>query len=192
MAGVAAARAHRRVVHRVGDEARRRVGVAVAALDAGHRDVRRRGIAGRGRPVVTARAIGVARLMGVDAAGPAREVWPQLAWQVTQSRPVGRHVTGIGRSSLRALGALARVGTVVTGVAAARAHRRVVHRVGDEARRGVGVAVAALDAGHRDMRRRGIAGRGRAVVTARAIGVARLMDVDGAGPARRSVAAALA
>ena len=52
----------------------------------------------------------------------------------------------------------------------------VVHRVGDETRRRIGVAVAALDAGYRNMRRRRHAGRGGAVVTARAIGVGRLVD----------------
>ena len=102
---------------------------------------------------------------------------------MTQSRPVGRDVAGIRRRAQRALGAFAGVRAVVAGVAAAGAHRRMGHRVGDETRRRVGVAIAALDAGHRNMRRRGLAGRDRAVVAARAIGVARLVGVDGTGPA---------
>ena len=102
---------------------------------------------------------------------------------MTQSRPAVATWLAIGGGALRALGALGRVGAVVAGIAAARAHRRVVHRVGDEARRRVGVAVAALDAGHRNVRRRGLAGRGRAVVTARAIGVGRLVGVGAARPA---------
>ena len=91
---------------------------------------------------------------------------------------VGRDMAWIGCRALRALGALRGIGTVVAGVAAAGADRRVGHRVGGEARRRVGVAIAALDAGHRDMRRRLLAGRGRAVVAARAVGVARLVGVN--------------
>ena len=42
----------------------------------------------------------------------------------------GRHVARVSRRALRALGALARKRSVVTGVAAAAGHRRVSHRVG--------------------------------------------------------------
>ena len=158
--GIAAARAHRRVVHRVGDEARRRVGVAVAALDAGHRDVRRRRQAQRRRAVVTARAIGVARSVNVFCARPTREARGRTGVAGDAVAPGGRHVTGVGCRALRTVRALSRIGPVVAGVAAAGTHRRMVHRVGDEARRGAGVAVAALNAGHRNVRRRGLAGRG--------------------------------
>ena len=167
VAGVAAARAHRRVVHRIGDEARRRVGVAVAALDAGRRDMRRRGLAGRGRAVVTARAVGVGRLMGVSAAGPTGEACRRARMTGDAVPAVRRHMTGIRGGALRALGALARVGAVVAGVAACSAHRRVVHRVGDEARRRVGVAVAALHDAGRNMRRRRHAGGDQTVVAIR-------------------------
>ena len=147
VAGVAAAGAHRRVVHRVGDEARRRVGVAVAALDAGHRDVRRRRLAGRGRAVVTVRAVRVGGRVDVCRPRPAGEAIRCLGVAGDAILAIRGQMASIGCGAQRALGALARVGAVVTGVAAARAHRRVVHRVGDEARRRVGVAVAALDAG---------------------------------------------
>ena len=163
--------------HRVGDEARRRIGVAIAALDAGDRDMRRRGVAGCDRPVVAARTIGIARLVGVDGTGPAGEGCGRagMAGDAVASRR--RHVAGIRGRSQRALGAFADVRAVVAGVAARRAHRRVVHRVGDETGRRIGVATAALDAGDRDMRRRGQAQRQRVVVAARAIGVARSVDV---------------
>ena len=57
--------------HRVGEEARRRIGVAAAALDAGDRYMRWRGITSRAGSVVTARAIRVARLMSINTADPA-------------------------------------------------------------------------------------------------------------------------
>ena len=180
---VAAAGAHRRVRHRVGRKARRRIGVAIAALDAGHRDVRRRGIAGRSRAVVTARAIRVARLVNVSRPRPAGEGRGRAGVAGDAVLTIGRHVAGIRCGSCRAFCALRGVRAVVAGIAAAGAHRRVRHRVGRKARRGIGVAIAALDAGHRDVRRRGMAGRDRAVVTARAIRVGGLMNINGAGPA---------
>jgi hypothetical protein len=85
--------------------------------------------------------------------------------------------------ALRSFGAFARVGTVVAGVAAGRTHRRMVHCVGHKTCRGIGVAIAALDAGHRNMRRRGHPGRCCPVVTTRAIGIACLMDISAACPA---------
>ena len=178
VAGVAAGAADRRVVHRVGDEARRRVGVAVAALHGTGRNVRRRRQPGRGGAVVAARAIGVARLVDVGAAGPAGEARGRAGVAGDAVAAAGRDVTGIGGGALRTLGALGRVRAVVAGVAAARAHRRVVHRVGGEARRRVGVAVAALDAGIGMCGGVVIAGRRRAVVAARAIGVGRRVDVS--------------
>ena len=62
-----------------------------------------------------------------------------------------RHVAGIRCRSLCAFGTFARVRAVMAGVAAARAHRRVIHRIGDEAGCRIGVAIAALGPGHRDM-----------------------------------------
>ena len=181
--GVATARVHRRMVHRIGDEARCRIGVAIAALNAGYRDMRRCGVAGCRRAVVTARAIGIAGLVDIDATSPTREVTGRRRVAGGAVPSTGRHVAGIRCRSLRALRAFARVRTVVAGVAAARAHRRMIHRVADEARCRIGVAIAALDASYRDMRRRGVAGRRRAIAAARAIGIAGLMDVDGTSPA---------
>ena len=95
MAGIATAGAHRRMRHRVGRKARRRIGVAVAALDAGHRNVRRRSVAGRYRAVVAARAIGVARLMGVNGPSPAGEGRGRAGVAGDAVAPGRRHVTGI-------------------------------------------------------------------------------------------------
>ena len=58
----------------------------------------------------------------------------------------------------------------------------MVHSVGDETRCRIGVAIAALNRRCRDMRRRGHARRRCAVVTANAIVIARLMDIDTACP----------
>ena len=145
--GVAAAGAHRRVVHRVGGEARCRVGVAVAALD-----VPVGMCGGVVMPVAVVPLWQVEQLVSVAAwakraAGPAGEAaGSALAWQVAQSGRWSRRGPAYEAVPMRALGALAGVRTVVAGVAAAGADRRVVHRVGGEARRRVGVAVAALDA----------------------------------------------
>jgi len=69
-----------------------------------------------------------------------------------------------GGFGLSAVGALAGIGTIVAGVAAAGADRRVAHCVSRKARRGIDVAIAALDSCHWNMRRRGVAGRRSAVV----------------------------
>ena len=179
--GIAARSAYRGVVHCVGYEAHCRIVVAVAALNRRRRDMRRRRHAGRRRSIVTAKAVCIARLMDVDAARPAQEAGARVTGDAVAagSCDVVRERGG----AERAFGALARVRTVVTGVAAGRAHRRMVHRVGDETRRRIGVAVAALDAGDRNMRWRRQAGRGRPVVTARAIGVGRLVNECATGPA---------
>jgi len=82
---------------------------------------------------------------------------------------VGWHVAGKRRRAHRALRALACIRTIVAGVAAAGADRRMTrraHRVGRKARCGIEVAIAALDSIHWDVRRRGVAGRGGAVVAA--------------------------
>ena len=68
----------------------------------------------------------------------------------------------------------------------------MVHGVGGEGRSGIGVAIAALNASHRDMRRRGVAGRRRAVVAARAIGVCRPMRIGRIGKCDRARMAAFA
>ena len=183
VAGVTAARAYRRMVHRISGEARRCIGVAVAALDAGHWNMRRRGVAGRSGPVVAARATGVARLMHVDGAGPTRKCGGRAGVAGGAVATARRDVAGIGRRALRPACPLPCERPVVAGVAAGRAHRRMVHRIGDKARCRIRVAVAALDASDRDMRWRRIASRYGPVVAARAVGVACLMDVRGTSPA---------
>jgi hypothetical protein len=135
------------------------------------------------RAVVAARAIRVGRLMSVGRARPTGEGRGCSRMAGDAVLTAGRHVTRIRRRAKRAFRALRGIRTVMTGVAAAGAHRRVRHRVGRKARCRIGVAIAALDAGHRNVRRRSVAGRYRAVVAARAIGVARLMGIDGPSPA---------
>ena len=182
VAGITPAGGDRRVTHRIGRETRCRVGVAVAALDPSHRNVRRRGLAGRGGAVVAARAIGVGRRVNVGAPSPAGKGRCRAGVTGDAVAAVGGDVTGERCRALRALGALAGIGPVVAGIAAAGADRAVIHGVGREARRGIVVAVAALDPRHRHMRRRRQAGRGGAVVAARAIGIGRRVNVGAARP----------
>ena len=108
--------------------------------------MRRRRHAQRRRAVVAARAIGVGRLVGVDAAGPAGEARRRARVTGDAVAAGGRHVIRIGGGAVRALRALARdrirCGRHRSG---SRSPTAVVHRVGGEARRRVGVAVAALD-----------------------------------------------
>jgi len=77
----------------------------------------------------------------------------------------------------------------VAGITATAGHRGMTHRVGREARSGVGVAVAALDGARRNVRGRRLAGRGSAVMAARAVGVGGRMDEGGAGEACRALMA---
>jgi hypothetical protein len=182
VARVATNRRHRGVTHRVRREIRGCVGMAVAALNCAGGNMRRRGVAGRGGAVVTGYAICIRRLVNVCRACPTRksrgctgvadDAIPTTRWDVTRIR-------------CRAVGAfrsLSGVDAVVTGVAAATADRRMVHGVGGEARRRIGVTIIALHDAGRNMRRRGHSGGGGAVVAARAIGVAGLVDVRATGP----------
>ena len=186
MAGVAAARGHGRMIHRVGGEARRGIGVAIAALDAGHGDMRRRGIAGRGCTVVAVRAVRIRRLMDVSCPRPSGKADSRLGVAGDAVQAVGGQMASIRRGALCALRAFCRVRTIVAGVATAGAHRRVRHRVGDEARSRVAMAVAALNAGHRNMWRRRQAGRRRAVVAVRAVRVGWQMYIKAASPAQEA------
>ena len=120
--------------------------------------------------------------MDVAPAGPARKRCGRARVANRAVASGSRHVIGIGCRALRALGAFTRIGTVVAGVAAAAAHRRVRHRVGRETRCSIRVAVAALHDAGRNMWRRGQAQCGGAVVATRTIGVARLMRVGATGP----------
>lgn len=76
-----------------------------------------------------------------------------------------RHVVWILGCPIGARATLARVGTIVTSVAACPGHSRVVHRVNGERRRSVGVAAATLSLPCRNMRRRGETDRNYTVVT---------------------------
>jgi len=183
VARIAAAGADRRVIHRVGREACGRIVMAVAALDPCHRNMRRRCHAGCRGAVVAARAIRVSRRMDERSALPAGERRGRARMTCHAVLAAGRHVAGERRRSLRAFRALAGVGAVVAGVAAAGADRTVVHRVGREARRSIGMAVAALDPGHRNVRRRYHTGRRCAVVAARTVGIGGRMGECSALPA---------
>ena len=179
VAGVAAAGADCRVArhaHGIGCEIRSRVGVAIAALNSGHRHMRWRLHTGCGGAVVAARAIGIGRRMGELPPCPAGEARRSAGVTADAVAAIGRDVAWIGRSTDGAGRSLAVERAVVTGIASAGADGRMAghpHRVGDKTRRGVGVAVAALNPGHRDMRRRLHTGCGGAVVATRAIGVGR-------------------
>jgi hypothetical protein len=70
---------------------------------------------------------------------------------------------------------LARVGTIVTSVAACPGHRRVVHRVNGKRRRSVGVAAAALRLARGNMRRRRQTDRNYIVVATDTVGIGRSM-----------------
>ena len=76
------------------------------------------------------------------------------------------------------------VGAVVAGAARRAADRRMIHRVGREACSRIGVAIATLKRSGRNVRRRGQASCGGAVVAARTVGVGRRMGKRGAGPCR--------
>jgi len=74
----------------------------------------------------------------------------------------------------------------VTGVAAGAHHRGVVHRVCHEARRGIDVAIAALNSSGRNMRWRRKAKRSRPIVASGAIRIAWLVDVGASSPTGES------
>ena len=133
----------------------------------------------RRRAVVAGRAVRVASCVRVCRAVPARVVLV-LVWQVLQSAPlVATWPVDDTQGAVRALG---RILAVMAAVAPRRRHGRMAHGVGREARRRVLVAVAALDAGHRDVGRAFETRRRRAVVAGRAVGVASGVRVRAARP----------
>ena len=67
--------------------------MAVAALDAGDRDMRRRGQAERDCPVVATGAIGVAREVNISAACPTGEARRGVGVTGDAVSPTGRHMT---------------------------------------------------------------------------------------------------
>jgi len=185
VAGVATAGADRGMVHRVGREARCRVGVAVAALNSRYRDVRRRDHAGRRGAVVAARAVGVGCRVGECSARPAGERRGRTRVAGHAILAAGRHVARQRSCTLGALRSLSRVRAIVASITSAGADRGMVHRVGREARRRICVTIAALNSRHRDVRRRLQAGRRRAVMAVRAVGVGRGVNKRSARPARK-------
>ena len=162
------------MIHGVGRETRRRIVVAVAALDSRHRDVRRRLHTGRGGAVVAVRAIGIGGRVSEFPPRPAGEGRRCAGVTGDAVAAIGRDMAGEGSRTLRALGPLTGERAVMAGVTPAGADGCMAghaHRIGRKARRRVGMAVAALDSGHRNVRRRCQAGRGGAIVAVRAIGI---------------------
>ena len=178
MTGVAAAGADRGMTghaHRVGHKTHRRIDVAVAALDARHRHMRRRGQAGRGGVVVASRTTGVGRSMSICSAQPrGGALVASLAWR--------------GRGYV--IRRLAQCGRTVVATDAIRRYSGVIHdgRAG-EAHRTL-VAISARR--RRNQVVGGFAKSDRAIVTAGArsdrLGVVNKSNL----PPRRSEVAALA
>ena len=183
MTRVAAAGADRRMVHRIGREARRGIDVAIAALDAGHQNVRWRRQTSRCCAVMAVRAIRVGCRMGVEAASPARETCGCAGMTSDAITTGSRDMARIGGRAKGTFGSLGCIGPTMASVAAAGAHRGMVHRIGREARRRIDVAIAALDPGNGHVGRRRQTGRRCAVMAARAIGVGRRVGIFAAGPA---------
>ena len=183
VASVATDRRHRGVAHRIGREARRRIGVAVAALNCAGRNVRRGRVARSRGSVVAAYAVGVRRLVNIRCARPTGEIGgggcvADLAILATR-----RNVTGIRCRPVGAFRSLTGENAIVARVAAAAADRRMSHRVAGEACRRIGMAIAALNRPGRDVRRRRHAGCRRPVVASRTVGVGDLVHVSAARPA---------
>ena len=123
MTSIATDRRHRGMTHRVGGEGRRRIGVAVAALHDTARNMRRRSHPGGGGAVVAARAIGIGGLVDVSATRPTGETGRRTGVASNAVAATGRDVAGVRCGTPRTFGAFARVGTVMAGVTAGRAHR---------------------------------------------------------------------
>jgi hypothetical protein len=183
MTSVAADGRHRSMVHRVSREALRRIRVAAAALDRAGRNMRGRCHPRRRCAVMTGDAICIRRLVYVRATRPARIRRGSRRVASDAILATCRNVTGIRCGSVRTFGSLTGVDAVVARVAAAAGHGRMVHGVGGEARRRIGVAIAALDSPGRNVRRCCHSGCRRAVVASRAVRIRDLVDVSAAGPA---------
>jgi hypothetical protein len=189
VAGVASAGADRRVTrhaHRIGREVRCRIGVAVAALNSRHRNVRRRLQTSRGGAVMATRTIGIGGRMGEFSTGPAGKGRGRAGVTGDAISAIGWDVARKGCGADCTRRTLAGERTVVAGVAPAGADRRMAwnaHRVGDKARCRIGVAIAALNARHRNVRRRLQTSRGGAVMATRTIGIGGRMGEFSTGPA---------
>ena len=111
------------MVHGVGGEARSRIGVAAATLHRTRRYVRRCLHSQCDLAIVTGRAIGVACRVDVGAARPTGETGRRAGVTGHTILAVRRHMIGEGSGAHCAFRTFTRVGTVVAGVTAGRAHR---------------------------------------------------------------------
>ena len=105
MTGIAPAGADGRMArhpHRVGRKARRRVGVAIAALNSGHRNMRRRLHAGCRGAAMATRTVGIGRRVGEFPARPAGEGRGRASVAGYAVVAIGRDVAGKGGRSKRA------------------------------------------------------------------------------------------
>jgi hypothetical protein len=123
VAGIAARTDDRCMVHRIRYEACRGIRVAVATLHDTGRNMRRRSHPGGGGAVVATRAIGVRGLVDVSATRPTGETGRRLGVTGDAVASGSHNVAGVRCGTLRTFSAFARVGAVVAGVAAGRAHR---------------------------------------------------------------------
>ena len=138
--------------HGVCDEAGSGIGVAIAALNASYRNMRRRRQSQCVGAVMARRAIRVSRLMKVGCAGPTREAGSRFRVASDAVAAGSCHVICVRCSAGRAAGALCGVRAVVARVAAGGAHRGMIHRVDSKVCRCIDVAITALNRPHRNMR----------------------------------------
>ena len=136
-------------------------------------------MAGEGAVVAAAAGDGADRRMVHRVGRPRRRAGVAVAALHRAARNVRRR-----HERLRTRCSFAGVGTVVAGAARRAANRRVVHCIGREACSRIGVAIATLKRSGRNMRRRGQASCGGAVVAARTVGVGRRMGKRGTSPSR--------
>ena len=127
--------------------------------------------------------IGIVGGVGIGAARPA-DIAPAFCGGMASDAviAVSWNVSRVGGRAIGPLGALRGICPVVTGIAPARAHRRMGHRVGRETRRRIIMAIAALDSARGNMGRRRVTGRCCPIVTVDAIGIGRLVDIGSARP----------
>jgi len=92
--------------------------------------------------------------MGICAAGPTRERRGCARMTCGTIAPARSNVVDKRLGAERSLCSFARVQTVVAGVAARRADRRMVHRISDETCRRIRVAIATLHTADRSVWRR--------------------------------------
>ena len=172
VAGIAAAGAHRRVVHRIRGKAHRRIDMAMAALNSRHWNMRWRRMSSGRRAIVAIGTIGVAWLVHIGGAS-------KTDISAADGSSVANHTVTAGNCNMARVSigtkgaayALACVRPIVAGIAAASVHRWMVHRIGHKAHCRIDMAIAALNTRHRNMRWRRMSRCSRAIV---AIGTVRV------------------